>query len=202
MPHSARSADAGRSARPAPLPALVVVSGPPGSGKTTLAREVAERLGCPAVIRDEIKQGMVLNTPGHRSGGHDPLDHRTLDVFFEVLTALLAAGTTVVAEAAFQDGLWRRGLEPLSALSRIRVVRCATPSGVARDRVARRADGSPHRAAHADRELLDAIASGRFSHEGFRHISLDVPTLTVDTSDGYRPGLDDVEAFLRRPGAA
>ena len=33
-----------------------------------------------------------------------------------MLRVLIAAGATVVAEAAFQDPLWRRGLEPLSRL--------------------------------------------------------------------------------------
>ncbi|MGC5364475.1 AAA family ATPase [Streptomyces sp. DT24] len=188
MPHSDNSTSS---------PTLAVVSGPPGTGKTTLAQKVAQGLGCPAIIRDEIKQGMVLATPGYRSGGDDPLNHRTLDVFFEVLTSLLRAGTTVVAEAAFQDKLWRSGLEPLAALARIRVVRCTTSSAVARSRIAQRARASAHRGAHADQELLDAMATGKFSYDRFTPISLDVPILTVDTSSGYRPGVKAVEAFLR-----
>lgn len=178
-------------------PTLAVVSGGPGTGKTTFAHELAHELGCPAIIRDEIKQGMVLSTPGYRSGGDDPLNYPTLDAFFGVLKVLLQAGVTIVAEAAFQDRLWRPNLEPLASIAQIRVIRCTTPAGIAHDRIVHRVQESAHRTAHADHDLLEAIAAGEHSLESFVPISLDVPTLTVDTSDGYSPGLRDIASFIR-----
>src|SRR4051794_41828133 len=91
-------------------PALVVVSGPPACGKTTLAHALAEAIPCPAVCRDELKEGMV-----HAHGGSfepapgDPLTQRTLPLFFDVLRLLLAAGVTVVAGAAVPGWLWGPG---------------------------------------------------------------------------------------------
>lgn len=179
------------------VPILVVVSGPPGSGKTTLAHETARVLGCPAVCRDEIKQGMVRAEPAYEPAADDPLNRRTLTAFFDVLGVLLRAGVTVVAEAAFQDRLWRPNLEPLAGLARIRVIRCAVDAAVGHDRIARRVEDSAHRAAHADRALLDAIAAGEYMLDSFVPISLDVPTLTVDTTHGYDPGFQDVLSFAR-----
>ena len=37
----------------------MVVSGPPGSGKTTLAHALAGAIPCLAICRDEIKEGMA-----------------------------------------------------------------------------------------------------------------------------------------------
>ncbi|MFF9002160.1 AAA family ATPase [Streptomyces achromogenes] len=178
-------------------PTLAVVSGGPGTGKTTLAHKLARELGCPAIIRDEIKQGMVLSTPGYEGGGDDPLNYPTLDAFFGVLNVLIRAGVTIVAEAAFQDRLWRPNLEPLAGLAQIRIIRCTTPATIAHERIVQRAQESTHRTAHADRDLLDAIAAGKHSLESFVPISLDVPTLTVDTSHGYTPQLGDIASFIR-----
>jgi hypothetical protein len=75
---------------------------------------MARTLGCPAICRDEIKQGMVHATPEFEPGADDPLNWRTLTAFFDVLEVLLRAGVTVIAEAAFQDKLWRPNLEPLA----------------------------------------------------------------------------------------
>src|SRR6266851_4732024 len=105
-----------------PLPTLVVVTSPPGSGKTTLAHQIARAVGCPAICRDEIKEGMMQATPGFVPRPGDELTARTLPVFFGVLELLLRAGVTTVAEAAFQDRLWRPGLEPLRNLAQLRIV--------------------------------------------------------------------------------
>ncbi len=180
-------------------PTLIVVSGPAGSGKTTLAHEIARSLGCPAICRDEIKEGMVHSTPGFGASPGDPLTQRTLTVFFDVLGTLLRAGVTVVAEAAFQDKLWRPNLEPLAELAAIRVVRCTVDATVAHERIVRRAEESERRAAHADQDLLKAIANGERPLESWVPISLDVPTLIVDTTDGYEPRIQEIVAFAERP---
>jgi predicted kinase len=184
------------------LPTLVVVSGGPGTGKTTLAHRLAGALGCPAVIRDEIKQGMVLATPGYRGGGDDPLNLPTVHAFFGVLRLLLEAGVTVVAEAAYQDRVWRPNLEPLTDLADVRVVRCTVESAVAHERIVQRVK-EDHRAAHGDLDLLEAIADGRHSLDAYVPICMDLPTLIVDTTDDYRPVLADIADFAgRSPGNA
>ncbi len=47
------------------MPTLVVISGPSGAGKTTLAHLLARRIGCPAICRDEIKEGMAARRERH-----------------------------------------------------------------------------------------------------------------------------------------
>ena len=180
-------------------PTLVVVSGPPGSGKTTLAHKIAAAVGCPAICRDEIKEGMVHAAPGPV----DELNLRTLPVFFGVLELLLSAGVSTVAEAAFQDRLWRPGLEPLGGLARIRVLHCTVSAEVALDRVLRRGQQSPLRRAHADPGPDDPRAAAEHGqrHLAFDRVRLPAPQLEVDTTDGYRPALSQLVAFVNAGSA-
>lgn len=181
-------------------PTLVVVSGPPGSGKTRLAHTIAEAIPCPAICRDEIKEGMVHAHAGEfQPGPGDPLTVRTFSVFFDVLRALLSAGVSVVAEAAFQDQRWRQGLEPLSELAKLRIVHCTVDDAVARERVARRLADRSSRRAHADLELLKALDTGQRSFASFERISIPAPSIIVDTTDGYTPALAEVVKFIDRP---
>jgi predicted kinase len=173
---------------PVSQPALIVVSGAPGSGKTTLAHEIARAVGCPAVCRDEIREGMVL------AGTPDRTMRRAYDAFFDTLGVLLRSGCTVVAEAAFQDRLWRPILSPLAGLARIRVVRCVVDPAVARARIESRLADVPTRQAHDDRGGLARPPVGA----AWVPISMAVPTLEVDTAAGYSPGFDKIVEFARR----
>jgi len=177
------------------LPALVVVSGPAGAGKTTLAHRLAEAVGCPVISRDEIKEGMVHARPGFVPRVGDELTAATLPVFFGVLELLLRAGVTTVAEAAFQDHVWRPRLEPLRGLAEFRIVHCVVGADVALERIRRRRARDPLRRAHVDSAVVYDTTQ-RLSHETFDRVSIEAPALEVDTTDGYRPGLDEILAFV------
>jgi predicted kinase len=177
-------------------PTLIIISGPSGMGKTTLAHELARAIPCIAICRDEIKEGMVHAADSFEPALGDELTERTYPLFFEVLELLLRAGVTVVAEAAFQDARWRRKVEPLMEIADVRVVQCHTDAETARHRVAAR-----ERTAHADTALLDDLAAGRNLYEYFVRLDLAVPSIDVDTTSGYAPPIEELVAFVTGPAS-
>ena len=171
-------------------PTQLLVTGPAGAGKTTLAYAVGAALGAPVVSRDAIKEGMAAAEPGFVAAPDDPLTRRTFAVFFANLDLLLRSEVSTVAEAAFQHSVWRRGLGLLDDLADLRLVRCRVDAAVAQQRMRQRTTDQPTRAAHADADHLAAAAP-------FTPLVLDVPTLEVDTTDGYRPALASIVEFAR-----
>jgi len=129
----------------------------------------------------------------------DELTVRTLPVFFGVLELLVRAGVTTVAEAAFQDTVWRPRLEPLRGLAEFRVVQCVVDADVALERIRGRRADDPLRRAHADSVARFDLDHPQ-GHLAFDRVSIGALQIEVDTADGYRPGLDEIVAFVNRRG--
>ena len=175
------------------MPRLIVVSGPGGSGKTTLARELARALPCPVLSRDELREGMVASNPGVVAAPDDALALATYHLFFDAIALLLTGGVTVVAEAGFQHALWAPKLAALPGQAELRVIRCVLSAEVARQRGLARLRTDPARAAHPDAEWFGVPRA-------FTALDLPVPTLDVSTADGWDPPLDRIVSFCRPSG--
>ena len=182
-------------------PTLIVVSGPPASGKTTLAHALAQAVHCPAICRDEIKEGLVSGAESETflPERGDAANQAATAVFFDVVELLVQRGVTVVAEAAFQHHRWAPWITRVSELANIRIVNCEADMAVAHARRVRRWRDEPwRRRFHADPDLRQLARIERSpSGPAYQPIHLESPTLVVDTSDGYRPTVDEIVAFVQ-----
>ncbi len=168
------------------LPRLVVVAGPPGAGKTTVAAALRERLGLPLIAKDALKEtlGDALEFDGDRNESHR-LGAATFQIQFAVVRELLTAAVSLIAEGNFRES-WFDTLPPAEI---VQVYVSAAPATL-RERLLAR-DSHRHRV-HYDREAADEIAE-RASAGEWPPLAIGGRLIEIDTTSW--PDLDEV---LRR----
>jgi predicted kinase len=78
------------------------VSGPPGVGKTTLGRRIAQELQLPFVNKDGIKELLFDRLGWQDRDWAKKLNSATYDVLYYFVASLLAAGCSLVVESNFK----------------------------------------------------------------------------------------------------
>lgn len=146
---------------------LAVVSGLPGTGKTTLAHALGSRLGWPVLRSDEIRRELVdPGRPGPLTVAAAPaaysaaVTERTYATLLERAGVALGLGQPVILDATFADRHMREAVEKLARRSanHLVVLRCGAPSAVTATRLrARMTEGTD--VSGADEEIARAMAA-------------------------------------------
>jgi predicted kinase len=183
-------------------PLLIIITGRPGSGKTTLAHTLAKELRCPVLSRDEFKEGLV-NTfnSSHKELGPD-VNLTIYNVFFQAAELLLKNNITLIIEAAFQHKNWTQKLEPLLPAARACVILCSVDPQTARERYIQRGLSDANRERfHGDFGGQAATQEMQLPIADYENLKLPVPTLEVDTSNDYQPAIKDIVSFIMQTKA-
>jgi aminoglycoside phosphotransferase family enzyme/predicted kinase len=127
---------------------LILVGGLPGTGKSTLAAALADRLDCTVLRSDEVRKdlaGIGHTTPAgsaYRQGLYD--EGTTAATYRELLDrarSLLELGEPVVLDASWSSREWREQAAAVADATSSDLVelRCDAPTSVTRQRLAHRA---------------------------------------------------------------
>jgi predicted kinase len=183
-------------------PLLVVVSGAPASGKTTLATRLADDLRLLFIGKDALKEaicdaiGLPADVAASMRAGS-----AAFSAAFTLARETLAAGHGVVLEGNFRRGVAEPELAPVVAVGDACLIHCAAKGDVVASRYRERSAAGFRHPAHRDDErapALDAdLESGRFLP-----LELGIPVMVVATDDGLQPeyhAILEFAAHARQP---
>ena len=175
--------DATRQTRRRPL--VLIITGPPASGKTTLGRQLAAALCLPYLSKDLFKETLFESLGWHDRDWSRRLGVASLALLFRSAAALLEAGQSVALESNFYAGWDTPQLRALGERYACRFVQvvCTAPGPTLVERFERRARSGERHPGHADAASLDELLP-RLLAERWDALELEGPVFTVDTTDG------------------
>ncbi|HEY1013561.1 MAG TPA: AAA family ATPase [Herpetosiphonaceae bacterium] len=184
-------------------PSLIVISGHPASGKTTLARWLAPQIRLPLFERDALKETLYDTLGWSDRAWSRRLGAASVALLFQVIEAQLAAGGSCVAESnffpAFDEPRFAGLLERHPA--RLLQLHCRADDATLLERFRRRALSGERHPGHVDHGSQDEFAERL--REPAPPLALPGATIIIDTGDpagiDRAALLEQIRAWLAAP---
>lgn len=185
----------------APRPVLVVVTGPPASGKSSASRAIAADLTIPFVSKDELKERLYEVFGPSDDGEHEArVERAALSTLVSVVQSQLQAGVSVVAESNFHADEQVAALEALADEPGVDIVQVhfGGDPGELEENFARRAASGRRHPGHGDTPAKAAEVREKIEAGNWRPLALPGELVHADLHDADEEVVARVRAALGR----
>ena len=135
---------------------VILITGLPGTGKTTLARVVAARYHLPLLAKDLIKEPLLDGLSAVDATQSRHLSTLSFNIQFAIASELYAAGTSMLLEGNFRPGEHEDALRQACPAADFCQVLCRVAESERLARLARRQSDPVRHAGHRDHMLATA----------------------------------------------
>lgn len=185
------------------MPRAVLITGVSGSGKSTLARDLSRAMRLPSLARDQVRGGLFFTAGAWReSMDRVPSSDEAVDAFLTAAEAMLVNGVSCILEYVVRAHR-PEDLDRLLAVADVVVIKTEFVGALERFAERHRSDRLISNPAVLDATGFESVdAHTAAAVERMRQVESEmmqtfpVPTLVVDTTGGYAPGLDDIVDFV------
>ncbi len=168
--------------RHAQEPVVLIVTGPPASGKSTLGRELARKLGLPFLGKDVFKEILFDHLGWSDREWSRRLGAASMDLLYQSAAALLEAGQSVALEANFYANWDTPKLLKLADISGCRFIQvvCTASKSTLAARYRRRSLSGERHPGHTESEQLEETIAQLFTGN-WEALALEGPVISVNT---------------------
>jgi predicted kinase len=148
-------------------PFLILVSGPPASGKTTLSKRISDDLKIPAFSKDGLKE-MLFDRIGFKERELSKQFGRICsETLWHIAETEIISGNSLILESNFDPDFAKLQLDRLEALSSLKVVEvfCHAPKDILIDRFVERIRRGERHPGHGDTVIPEQIAQQYFQRD-------------------------------------
>ena len=182
---------------------VVLVTGAPGSGKSTLGAELARSLRIPFVARDDVRGGLFFTDGGWTPNPRRvPTSDEAVETLLQIVESTAGLGVSRIVEYVVRRGRPQDWARITAAAD------CVVLMTTCRDATSRFTRREMNDALLNRRAVLDVLGQASIEDHTTAAISrmesvvddmrtdFDVPVLPVATDQEYQPGLDRIIDFV------
>lgn len=185
---------------------LIIVSGAPSSGKTSIGRKIAHELGLPFVFKDGIKEMMFDTLGWSDKEWTEQLNLATYAILFHFMNAQLEAGLSFVVESDFKPDEHNAKFNELKQKYNFKPVhiQCVASDEVLLKRFQERANSGERHPGHMDHANLENFKKA-LREDVYEPLEIGGEDFEVNTDDfdkiDYPALLEGIKAEVREEAA-
>ena len=174
-------------------PLVILINGISATGKTTIGRGLATRLGLPLFAKDAVKERLFDNLGVNDYAWAHHLSGTTHTVLNYVFEELLSAGIGFIMEANFNPKYDPQKYEAWREAYGCQLVQilCHAKGEVVYERFKRRVESGERHPGHNDKANIEAFR-GYLMQGKCEPLMIQAPVIEVDTTDFSLVDLDEI----------
>lgn len=180
-------------------PTIIIITGLPATGKTTIALGIAEKLHIPLIAKDEIKE-CLGDTLGCRSIKQSKaLGSASYSVLFLLLEKLIRADISCITETFFRKEIATEFFTSLQRKHPCRLIQILLKSNldVIIDRLDKRVNTGIRHPVHRD-TIDPGISKELYDLAEYNGLDLKCPKLEMDMTNFNKRNLEMIVTFINK----